>query len=558
VGADIIPNVFHKSSVPAIVFAMVLILALALPGSSAINFAYLTPGLNAKPAASIPKIVLLTFDDGPDATTLKIAHYLSGEKLPAVFFLVGKKVQANPAAAHELAALGFDIGNHSMDHADLSRAENGRLKSEVEECSQIISDAAGKKPVYFRPPYGAFSRRLVKAAQSLGLSTLLWTVDPFDWAEPGPEVVKSRVLSAVRPGAVILLHSNHEQTLQALPGIIKGLHDKGYRFVNAAQWYSDVLGMKPGVVPAIQPEKARPSPQPEAKPVEAMPALPTLSPKVLKYDRAGENAAVFTNIDDENALFAAFRSGESAQDAGTATGNIQWQDELPARIVPEYRADFLMNRRSFAKGVYPQPAMFMLTSLEELPSLDSDFMRTLAMQGGITEMLVLQPSEGTQGEIGDFGVPAKYLPIYGFDATAVFELSSGNIGDLLALYAEKKEAIFILLGAKDFATPEARANLENATQLFLRFRQLTCERLYDPGDDLRGSWLPGDATFARFSGAGAALFLLATSSSQTITLPRSLRSLSLVSLPAGGEGLLSPLTARALMVSVDPQYLMGD
>jgi peptidoglycan/xylan/chitin deacetylase (PgdA/CDA1 family) len=395
--------VFHKSSVPAIVFALVLILALALPGSSAINFAYLTPGLNAKPAVSIPKIVLLTFDDGPDATTLKIAHYLSGEKLPAVFFFVGKKVLANPAAAREIASLGFDIGNHSMDHADLSRAENGKLKSEVEECSRIISEAAGKKPVYFRPPYGAFSRKLVKTAQSSGLNTLLWTVDPFDWAEPGPEVVKTRVLSAVRPGAVILLHSNHEQTLQALPGIIKGLRDKGYRFVNAAQWYSEVLGMKPGVISASQPEKAITSPQPKAKPVEAMPVLPTLSPKVLKYNRASENAAVFTNIADENALFAAFHSSEPAQDAGTATGDIQWQDELPARIVPEYRADFLMNRRSFAKGVYPQPAMFMLTSLEELPSLDSDFMRKLAMQGGITEMLVLSHRKGRKGKLATLG-----------------------------------------------------------------------------------------------------------------------------------------------------------
>jgi hypothetical protein len=309
---------------------------------------------------------------------------------------------------------------------------------------------------------------------------------------------------------------------------------------------------------ASQPEKALPAQLPKAKPAEAMPSLPVLSPKVLKHDRASENATIFTNIADENALFAAFHSGGNSQANVKAEESIQWQDELPARIVPEYRPDFLMNRRSFAKDVYPQPAIFMLTSLEELPSLDPDFMRMLAMQGGITAMLVLQPSEGTQGEIGDFSVPAKYVPIYGFDATAVFDLSSGNIGDLLTLYAEKKEAIFILFGAKDFATPEARANLENATQIFLRFRQLTYGRLYDPGDDLRGDWLPGDATFSRFSGAGPTLFVLATKSSQTLTLPRMLRDLSLVSLPAGGEGVISSLQGRSLMISPDPQYFIGE
>ncbi len=512
-----------------------------------------------KPAKSIPKIALLTFDDGPDATTVKIARYLAGEKVPAAFFFVGKKVAANPAAAKEVAALGFTVCNHSMNHSDLTRADAQALGKDITSCNDVIMSATGKKPAYFRPPYGAFSKRLISAAEAQGLTSLLWTVDPFDWAEPGPSVVRDRVLSTVRPGAVILLHSNHEQTLQALPGIVDGLRQKGYKLVGINDWFKTVVGVSAGTSAAPKP-KPQPSAKEQAQPAKpkAQPApSPVLSPKVLSA-ASGEDHRIYTNIDDENGLFMSFRA-EGQPNGTKLLEGLSWDDELSARIIPQYRDDFLLNRRTFADDYYPQPVFFLLTTLEDLPSMDQQFLRELVMQAGVAEMLVLEPGSGQKPEIGDFGVPARFISVAGFDATSVFELGTDNLQQLLQLYDGKKEAVFIMLRAGDFATPEARANLVNASLLFRRFRQLTASKYYDPGADLRGEWFPSEVSFARFTSEGSpSLYCLVAPKSQSIRLPKRLQQTGIITLPVSGLASVAPLSGKTASVSPDPLYLCSD
>jgi peptidoglycan-N-acetylglucosamine deacetylase len=68
------------------------------------------------------------------------------------------------------------------------------------------------------------------AAEDVGLTSMvLWTVDPRDWADPPATTVRDRVLEAVRPGSVILLHDGSgANTPEALPMILDGLADMGY------------------------------------------------------------------------------------------------------------------------------------------------------------------------------------------------------------------------------------------------------------------------------------------------------------------------------------------
>jgi peptidoglycan/xylan/chitin deacetylase (PgdA/CDA1 family) len=538
---------------------VVAVALLAVPASSAINFSYLTPGVPVKAAGSIPKIALLTFDDGPDANTVKIARYLSGEKVPAAFFFVGKKVAANPTAADEVASLGFEVCNHSMNHLDLARADSQVLEKEITSCNDAILSATGKKPSFFRPPYGAFSRRLIASAEAQGLTSLLWTVDPFDWAEPGPSVVRDRVLSTVRPGAVILLHSNHEQTFQALPGIVDGLRQKGYKLVSIGEWFKTVVGHTSGDSPAPK-LKPQQSTKEQSLPVQpkAQPSLtPALSSKVLKV-ASDESNFIYTNIGDENGLFMSFRAEGQLGGARLLEG-LTWDDELASRIIPQYRDDFLLNRRTFADDYYPQPVYFLLTTLEDLPAMDQQFLRELVMQAGVAEMLVMEPGSGQKPEIGDFGVPARFISVAGFDATSVYELGTDNLQQLLQLYDGKKEAVFVMLSGSDFSSPEARTNLENASQLFRRFRQLTAGRYYDPASDLRGDWLPEGVSFARFtSESSPSLFCLVAPRSKSIKLPKRLQQTGIITLQVSGSASIAPLSGRTANVSPDPLYLRSD
>ena len=65
------------------------------------------------------------------------------------------------------------------------------------------------------------------------MRTVTWDVDPTDWATPGTGAIYSRVVSAARPGSIILMHDgggNRSETLAALPRIIDNLRRRGYRF----------------------------------------------------------------------------------------------------------------------------------------------------------------------------------------------------------------------------------------------------------------------------------------------------------------------------------------
>jgi peptidoglycan/xylan/chitin deacetylase (PgdA/CDA1 family) len=80
---------------------------------------------------------------------------------------------------------------------------------------------------------------VVAEAAKLGLSQILWNVDPSDYLRPGSNVIVSRVLGAATGrGLVIGIHDgggDRSQTIAALPGIIDGLRARGYTMVRLCQ-----------------------------------------------------------------------------------------------------------------------------------------------------------------------------------------------------------------------------------------------------------------------------------------------------------------------------------
>lgn len=106
----------------------------------------------------------------------------------------------------------------------------------------IIQHTVGVRPIFFRPPYGAFNSTVLTYANYFGLTTVLWNVDPRDWSMPGTNVIYTRVLAQTRPGSIILMHDgggDRSQTVAALPQIIVWFQSHGYRFVTLQQLIND-------------------------------------------------------------------------------------------------------------------------------------------------------------------------------------------------------------------------------------------------------------------------------------------------------------------------------
>lgn len=183
--------------------------------------------------------IALTFDDGPSpGYTDAILPILQRYHILATFFMLGVWVQRYPDLARAVVAGGHTIGDHSWAHPDLTRLSNGQITWQLTTTRDTIEQVTGTQPVIFRPPYGAYTRRVLDIAASLNLSSILWNVDPRDWARPGSDAIVNRVLNSTQPGSIILLHDgggNRSQTVDALPTIIEQLQARGLVFVTIPQ-----------------------------------------------------------------------------------------------------------------------------------------------------------------------------------------------------------------------------------------------------------------------------------------------------------------------------------
>jgi peptidoglycan-N-acetylglucosamine deacetylase len=181
--------------------------------------------------------VAMTFDDGPSAeNTPRLLEMLKQRNIKATFFLIGQNAAANPDLVRRILAEGHEIGNHSWTHPQLSKLSDDKVTAEITKTQDAIKDASGFTPTLLRPPYGAITARQREwIPNQFGLTIVLWSVDPLDWKRPGPSVVTQRILSQVRPGAIVLSHDIHKQTVDAMPATLDGLIAKGYKFVTVSQ-----------------------------------------------------------------------------------------------------------------------------------------------------------------------------------------------------------------------------------------------------------------------------------------------------------------------------------
>jgi peptidoglycan-N-acetylglucosamine deacetylase len=181
--------------------------------------------------------VAMTFDDGPSAAnTPRLLDMLKQRNIKATFFLIGQNVAANPDIVRRILAEGHEIGNHTWTHPQLSKLSDDRVTTEITKTQEAIKEASGFTPTLLRPPYGAITPRQREWIENqFALSVILWSVDPLDWKRPGPSVVTQRILSQARPGAIILSHDIHKQTIDAMPATLDGLIAKGYKFATVSQ-----------------------------------------------------------------------------------------------------------------------------------------------------------------------------------------------------------------------------------------------------------------------------------------------------------------------------------
>jgi peptidoglycan/xylan/chitin deacetylase (PgdA/CDA1 family) len=187
----------------------------------------------AQAAGPVPgMVVALTFDDGPDPrNTPRVLDVLRQAGVHATFCEVGYEMRAFPDLVRAVVADGNLLCDHTEHHPRLDLMPAASVDAEIGGPATFASSLVGQRPAFMRAPYGAVNPTVVDSAHRQGMRVLGWSVDPSDYLRPPAATIAARVLSAVHPGAIILMHDgggDRTNTIAALPVIINGLRARGY------------------------------------------------------------------------------------------------------------------------------------------------------------------------------------------------------------------------------------------------------------------------------------------------------------------------------------------
>ena len=209
------------------------------------------PGENAEEPVEEPRtidpyapMVALTFDDGPhELYSNQILDVLEQYNAVATFFEVGYNAVRYPEILVRMAELGCEIASHSYYHHDLTTLSKDAMLTDLAKLDTVIYNATGIMPTLVRPPYGAVNS-MVKYQS--GRAMILWTVDTQDWRYRDAQTLIEYIQNYGNlDGEIVLMHSIHGSTAEAMTVVIPWLIEQGYQLVTVSElmayYYGELL-----------------------------------------------------------------------------------------------------------------------------------------------------------------------------------------------------------------------------------------------------------------------------------------------------------------------------
>ena len=186
------------------------------------------------------KLIAFTFDDAPARHLENImAVYADfNENHPdcvasATLFINGYLCDAqSPTLLTAALTLGFELGNHTYSHADLTTLSPAETAAEIDRVDDYLFAIDGKRRHLFRPPYGKITDEQKNAAETPIIS---WTIDTVDWTGVEEEKIYQTVMQNKFTGALVLMHDGHGHPVQALTRLLLDLKAAGYQVVSVSQ-----------------------------------------------------------------------------------------------------------------------------------------------------------------------------------------------------------------------------------------------------------------------------------------------------------------------------------
>lgn len=201
------------------------------------------------------KLIVLTFDGGPKPEVLLdtkekagLIEVLKSFRVPAHFFMVGKKIEARADAVSIVSQNGFLVENHSYGHENLvellKKEGKDALLKNVMRTSEAILRATGRRPKYFRPPFWTTNKNVEALIESIGLKVVVGPgrpdvntldYDDYDKKRPPEALIKrmKKIIAAREKKGIykhVLVFHELPNTVEALKVLIPYFLERGYSF----------------------------------------------------------------------------------------------------------------------------------------------------------------------------------------------------------------------------------------------------------------------------------------------------------------------------------------
>jgi len=184
--------------------------------------------------------VAVTFDMGSiDDGLGGVLEALRARDLQATFFVTAAFLLYYPRALESIRAGGHEIAHHSDTHPDLRDLDGAALRREIDLLEAYLAAQGVSGTAWFRPPFGAYDRRIQSFLSGRGYPLVMWRLDLADWRA---EISAADVISIgrrIRSGDIVVTHGGLPKTAQAIGTVLDELRVRGLKQVTLRRLYTD-------------------------------------------------------------------------------------------------------------------------------------------------------------------------------------------------------------------------------------------------------------------------------------------------------------------------------
>jgi peptidoglycan/xylan/chitin deacetylase (PgdA/CDA1 family) len=155
------------------------------------------------------RVVALTYDDGPHPeVTPRLLDVLARRGATATFFVLAARAEEHPEIVRRAVAEGHEVALHGADHRSLLTLGDDEAVAAVTDARHRVERVTGTPVTLYRPPYGHHTAGQARGLRAAGLEVVIWSADPTDWKHAAEDEIVERVVDAIFPGGVVLMHDD--------------------------------------------------------------------------------------------------------------------------------------------------------------------------------------------------------------------------------------------------------------------------------------------------------------------------------------------------------------